>query len=129
MLFGALITLSISLAPVDGWSWRLLATAATIALAWSPVRAILLQKGRGAVRRFEWTADGRWNICDADRVQHETRLAPQTAAFGPWVLLVWYPRRYALIDSAYVSPTAFRALRGRLSLTSRQWNVRESDDN
>lgn len=130
MLLAAVVTLSIGLAPFEGW----LALAAVLAVAAYPLRTILFQRGKASVRRFEWRADGTWQVVDATGTPKVMRLAPQTAAFGPWVLLIWSAspqpcRRYALIDAAAVGPRAFRALRGRLSLTSRHREACADNDN
>jgi hypothetical protein len=142
VLFMLLMTLSICLAPAPAWGWRLVAAAAAVALGWHPVRAILFQRGAAAVHRFEWAADGAWHVLDSGGGRMAVRLASQTAAIGPWILLVWVTaptpgkgrglfvrRRYALIDAARVSPTEFRALRGRLKLAPVRIEARHPDDN
>jgi hypothetical protein len=118
LLFAILLTLSIALAPSPSGAWRPLAGWACVLLAWAPLRTILFQRGAGAVRQLVWASDGRWRIrtragwASAD-------ISSRTAALGPWILLVWKGSNrtcYALIDAAYVSRGAFRALRGRLKL-------------
>ena len=128
-LFAILSTLSLLLAPAPAWPWRLGIGVLACVLAWRPARAILFQQGPSAVRRFEWAADGTWSVLDATARRRALRLAPETAALGPWILLVWETcpverlwtgrsgRHYALLDAAAVSPIAFRALRGRLKLS------------
>ena len=96
-----------------------------LALAWRPARAILFCRGPMAVRRFEWTCDGWWQLERPDGARETARLAGATAALGPWILLAWTvegarwrpaSRRYALIESSQVGPIAYRALKGRLSI-------------
>jgi hypothetical protein len=128
VLFAIMMALSLVLAPAPPWEWRLVAGSIALALAWSRVAAIIFQRGRAAVRQFEWAGDGVWRIRDRSGRWEHASLAPETAAVGPWILLVWNAcqegdhlgnrcpngRRYCLIDAADVSQSAFRALRGRL---------------
>jgi hypothetical protein len=106
-------------------AWRLIAAAAALAIAALPGLAVIFAKGPLAVRRFEWTAEGEWQLERPDGGRESGRLAGATATLGPWILLAWsvgtrpwHPlsRRYALIGVSQVSPAAFRALKGRLSL-------------
>ena len=88
------------------------------------MRAIVFRRGRRAVHRFEWAADGAWSVVDALGVRSAPRLAAATSVLGPWILLAWSGdggRRYALVDAAGVGPVAFRALKGRLALTG--WRI------
>jgi hypothetical protein len=105
--------------------WRLTAAAVALAIGTLPGLAVIFTTGPLAVRRFEWTAEGEWQLQRPDGRYEIGRLAGATAALGPWVLLAWrvgsrpwhpFCRRYALIRAGQVSPAAFRALRGRLSL-------------
>jgi hypothetical protein len=124
------------LAPAPAAGWRLVAGLIAVALGWHPLRTVVFQRGAAAVRRFEWAANGAWSVGDRNGTQLPVRLDPATAALGPWVLLVWTGapgtvrgRRYALIDAADVSQSAFRALRGRLKLTAARAIPRDPDDN
>jgi hypothetical protein len=131
VLFATVLVVSILLAPIQGWALQLLTLAATVILAWRPVRAVVFQRGRASVRSFEWTANGTWYVIDATGDRQEVQLSPDTAGIGPWLLLVWtgVPTRYALIDAADVSPNAFRALRGRLKLLNGRREARDAHDN
>jgi hypothetical protein len=146
VLFVLTVAVSLSMAPAPSWWWRVLAGAVTLALGWVPVRTLLFQHGRAAVRRFEWADDGTWHLTGPNGEQHDGHLLPETAGLGPWVLLCWRVdpapgddvrsgssqgsgRRYVLIDARAVSPEAFRALRGRLKLSFRQRDAGQSDDN
>jgi hypothetical protein len=113
----------LALSPTPAAGWRLLAAGLAVALAWHPLFTIVFQRGAASVRRFEWTDGGVWFLSDRAGVRRQARLLPASAAFGPWILLVWAGpagngrgRRYALIDAARVSPDGFRTLRGRLTL-------------
>jgi hypothetical protein len=127
-LFAVVVISSLILAPAPEWYWRLLAGFLFCVLAWWPLRALVFQAGPAAVWHFEWTGEGQWWVSDA-RDRRLMSLAPATSALGPWIMLVWTMRRagrrYALIDAAYVSPTTFRALRGRLTLSARRDQVNE----
>jgi membrane-bound metal-dependent hydrolase YbcI (DUF457 family) len=138
MIAGALAGAS-SLPP----GWRTLTAIVTAALLWHPIRTLVFQRGRSAVRRLRWESDGRWSIVQGNGLWREVSLHPATAALGPWVVMVWSwsppspggleagncrsPSRpaiegfrcYALIDAACVTPVTFRALRGRLKLDRR----------
>ncbi|MEP7245152.1 MAG: hypothetical protein ABI885_15950 [Gammaproteobacteria bacterium] len=113
----------LALSPTPDAGWRLLAAVVAVALAWHPMFTIVFQRGAASVRRCEWSGGGVWVISDQAGVRRPARLLPATAAFGPWILLVWAGqagngrgKRYALIDAAGVSPRDFRTLRGRLTL-------------
>jgi hypothetical protein len=84
--------------------------------------AMVFLRGRAAVRRFEWTAEGQWWVADRTGNRVKAQLTAATAGFGPLLLLIWWAggRRYALVDACNVSPEAFRALRGRLKLQLRR---------
>jgi hypothetical protein len=116
---------SLILAPAPAPSWRLLAGLLTAVLAWHPVRSMIFQRGPSAVRRFDWAADGTWSLVRPDGTRRQALLHPASAAFGPWLVLVWTAspafaarRCYALVDAACVSPDTFRTLRGRLKLAA-----------
>lgn len=137
MLCACLVMLTAWLAPAPAPGWRLLAAGISLALGWHPVSVLVFQRGRGAVRRFVWDAEGQWRIFETGAGWSSARLAPQSAAFGPWVLLAWQVSRgeggncrrlrYALLDAAAVNPQQLRALRGRLTLLGRRSdpNLRE----
>jgi hypothetical protein len=121
LLSGAALCFSFTPHP----AWRLLAAVVALAIAALPGLAVIFAAGPLAVRRFEWTPDGDWQLEGPDGVREAGRLAAATATLGPWILLAWtvssrrgppFRRRYALIREGQVSPPAFRALRGRLFL-------------
>jgi hypothetical protein len=118
LLFALAVTLSLWVAPAPAWGWRLLAGAVAVVVVWNAARAILFQRGPGAVQRFVWAADGRWRLqTRAGWVSAD--ISSRTAALGPWILLVWKDVSrpyYALLDAGSVSRGSFRALRGRLKL-------------
>jgi hypothetical protein len=122
------------LAPAPAAGWRVLAALAAVALGWGPVYTIVFQRGRAAVRHFEWAAAGTWSVSGPTGVRSQVWLHAATATLGPWILLVWGDgngecagrgragRRYALIDAAGVGQAGFRTLKGRLRLEARPPN-------
>jgi hypothetical protein len=128
MLFGlaAVVAVGFSFAPQP--VWRLISVAALVlaaALAALPALAVLAGRGPMAVRRFEWLPDGQWLVTRPNGRCETGRLTGATATLGPRILLAWtvseglgspLSRRYALIEASRVSPVAFRALKGRLSM-------------
>ncbi len=124
LVLGFLVTALLAVAPEPAIPWRLLAALLTVLVGARPILTLVFQRGRAAVRHFEWAADGTWSIRGQSGVPGEARLHPATAAIGPWIILVWNRgpagptfRSYALIDAGNVSRSLFRALRGRLKLT------------
>lgn len=122
MLFVLLMTTSTILAPAPAWGWRMVAMAAAVALGWRAVRTLVFRRGRAAVRRFEWTAQGEWFVVDGCGERRRALLAHGTGCIGPWILLVWKAKEaprgtlLALIDATRIGSTHFRMLRGRLRL-------------
>jgi hypothetical protein len=130
-----LMSVVLWLAPTPAAGWRLVAGLAAIALGWRPVREIIFQRGRKAVRRFEWDPAGAWLVSGVNGERRPVRLHPATATLGSWILLVWgedngepgsrpgsTARRYALIDAAGVGRAGFRTLKGRLRLEAARPN-------
>jgi hypothetical protein len=124
-IFGLLAGGALCFSSTPPLPWRLTAVALALAIGTLPGLAVIFTRGPLAVRRFEWTAEGEWQLQRGDGRCEIGRLAAATAMLGPWILLAWtvgprrwHPlsRRYALIRAGQVSPAAFRALRGRLSL-------------
>lgn len=114
---GVLAALVLSAKPA--LPWRAALVAVIIALAWKPVRTLLLGRGPGAVRRITWSREGLWEISDGAGRIHPVTLGAGSATLGPLLLLVWISpekgRFHALVDSASTDPMAFRALKCRLN--------------
>lgn len=125
VLLMLLVVSALVLSPAPTLPWRLSAALVILMLAWHPLQALVFGKGRTAVRRAVWAADGTWAVTDGIGTLTPASLAPTTGGFGPWILLVWTvsgrgspQRRYALVDCAAVGRRVFRALRARLRLTA-----------
>lgn len=126
-LFVLLTATGLCLASAPHYAWRGVAALLAVAVGWSAGR-VILGRGPWAVRRFEWSAEGRWSLVGLDGTATAGRLIGATVALGPWLLLAWSvetargpcrSRRYALIDMWEVGQEAFRALRGRLGVQAR----------
>ena len=99
--------------------YRACIAIATVMLAWRPLLEILWLRGKGAIRRVEWTGQGEWWLGIANRDLSLAILLNESAVLGPWVFLVWSHegrRRYALIDSTCCDSHVFRTLRTRMQL-------------
>jgi hypothetical protein len=77
-------------------------------------------RGRRAVRRVVWTADGRWLVTDGEGAEHESALVPTPTVTPELVILRLRGAdsvvRTALLLADSADPDQLRRLRARLRL-------------
>lgn len=108
----------ITAAQLPPWAVALLASGVLTSFVVYARRHVLL-RGRGAVRRLQWTAAGRWLIHEVGRTEpHEARLLPGAHVGARWLALSFRSGRrrlHVLIVSDNAPRDAVRRLRVRLN--------------
>jgi hypothetical protein len=115
--FATLAAGALLLAPGPDPIWRVLGGALSLGLGGAPVRTLIFNRGRRAVRRAVWRPDGTWSIVTGGR-EFDVQLMPTTSTLGGFILLAWgnpvLGRRYALVEARCIGEATFRCLKGRL---------------
>lgn len=83
-------------------------------------RRLCQLEGRRAVRRLEWTADGRWRLTDGTGAEHDATLEPEPTVAPELVVLRLRGAdgvtRTVLLLADSADPDQVRRLRSRLRL-------------